>query len=164
MKGKEKCRILKQIRQQIAAENDIELVIRECTHKGDCRGTCPRCESEVRYLEEQLEKRRRLGKAVVVTALSAGLVVAAAGCTDAFTPNNVIEGDLQWSDEIQNTDGATAEPCPTQPPQEKAPPVKGEIEAEEEAIELEGDIAVEEEEEAELMGEPAWEEPAEEGN
>ena len=62
MAGKEKCRLLKQIRAQIAAENDIDLVIEECTHKGECRGTCPRCESEVRYLEAELEKRRRMAK------------------------------------------------------------------------------------------------------
>ena len=63
MRGKEKCRILKQIRAEIAAQNDIDLVIEECTHKGECRGTCPRCESEVRYLERELEKRRALTRA-----------------------------------------------------------------------------------------------------
>ena len=59
MNGKEKCRILKQIRAAIAAQNDIDLVIEECPHKGDCLGTCPRCEEEVRFLEQELEKRRR---------------------------------------------------------------------------------------------------------
>ena len=33
MNGKEKCRILKQIRAAIAAQNDIDLVIEECPHK-----------------------------------------------------------------------------------------------------------------------------------
>ena len=56
MNGKEKCRILREIRKQIALENDIRLVTEECTFKGECRGTCPKCESEVRYLEQQLEK------------------------------------------------------------------------------------------------------------
>ena len=54
MLGKEKCRILKEIRQRIADENDIPWVTQECTHKGSCRGTCPKCESELRELERQL--------------------------------------------------------------------------------------------------------------
>lgn len=56
MNGKSKCKILKQIRKQIAAENDITYVVSECKHQGDCLGTCPKCEAEVRYLEEELRK------------------------------------------------------------------------------------------------------------
>lgn len=81
MTGKEKCKMLKQIRAQIAAQNDIELVTRECTHKGECKGTCPRCESEVRYLEAQLEKRRAAFKKVAVAGISAGLVLSLSGCS-----------------------------------------------------------------------------------
>ena len=75
-KGKQTCKILKEIRKQIAAENDIKLVIEECTYQGDCLGTCPKCEAEVRYLERELEKRQRLGKAAVVAGLSIGLLGA----------------------------------------------------------------------------------------
>ena len=75
-KGKQTCKILKEIRKQIAAENDIKLVIEECTYQGDCLGTCPKCEAEVRYLEHELEKRQRLGKAAVVAGLSVGLLGA----------------------------------------------------------------------------------------
>ena len=42
--GKEKCRILKEIRAEIARANDIEWVVSECKHKGNCKGTCPKCE------------------------------------------------------------------------------------------------------------------------
>ena len=62
MKGKSKCKILKDIRKQIAKENDIEFVTNECNYKGDCLGTCPKCEAEVRYLESELEKRKSAGK------------------------------------------------------------------------------------------------------
>ena len=75
-KGKQTCKILKEIRKQSAEENDIKLVIEECTYKGDCLGTCPKCEAEVRYLERELEKRQRLGKAAVVAGLSVGLLGA----------------------------------------------------------------------------------------
>ena len=69
-KGKRTCEILKDVRRKIAQENDIPLVERECTHEGDCRGTCPYCESEVRYLERELSKRRALGKAVTVAGIA----------------------------------------------------------------------------------------------
>lgn len=81
MRGKNKCKILKEIRQKIADENDIPYVTQECSFQGECSGTCPKCEAELRYLEEQLEKRKRLGKTVTVAALSAGLVVGAVSLT-----------------------------------------------------------------------------------
>ena len=77
-KGKTTCRILKEIRRQIAEANDIEYVVEECQYKGDCKGTCPKCEAEVRYLESQLHKRQMLGKAVVVAGLSLGVIPAMA--------------------------------------------------------------------------------------
>ena len=79
-KGKQTCKILKEIRKQIAAENDIELVVSECTYQGDCKGTCPKCESEVRYLERELEKRQRMGKAAIFAGMSLGTLFAATSC------------------------------------------------------------------------------------
>ena len=75
-RGKQTCKILKEIRKQIAVENDIDLIVSEGTYQGDCLGTCPKCEAEVRYLERELEKRQRLGKAAVVAGLSVGLLGA----------------------------------------------------------------------------------------
>lgn len=75
MNGKDKCRILKQIRQQIADANDIEYITRECTFQGECRGTCPKCEAELRYLEEQLAERRKRGAKVAVAAVAAGVML-----------------------------------------------------------------------------------------
>ena len=79
-KGKQTCKILKEIRKQIAEENDIELITSECTHKGDCQGTCPKCEAEVRYLERELAKRQRLGKAAVFAGMTIGTAITASGC------------------------------------------------------------------------------------
>lgn len=65
---------MKEIRRRIAEANDIEYVTSECRYKGECKGTCLRCEAEVRYLEQQLALRRIAGKAVIlagITALSA---------------------------------------------------------------------------------------------
>ena len=80
MIGKEKCRILKEIRQKIADENDIAYVTRECTHQGDCRGTCPKCESELRYLEKQLAARAAAGKRIAIAALCAGMTFSLRSC------------------------------------------------------------------------------------
>lgn len=84
MLGKQKCRILKEIRQRIADENDIPYVTRECHFQGECRGTCPRCESELRYLERQLSIRASMGKRVAVTALCAAVSLGASGCSSPF--------------------------------------------------------------------------------
>ena len=97
MLGKQKCRILKEIRQKIADENDIPYVTRECHFQGDCRGTCPRCESELRYLESQLALRASMGKRVAVAALCASMAFGAAGCSPfggGKDPGGEIETDL----------------------------------------------------------------------
>ena len=92
-RGKQTCKILKEIRKQIAAENDIELITSECTHKGDCRGTCPKCEAEVRYLEHELEKRQRMGKAAIFAGMTIGTAITAAGCGPlAPTLNGMLVG------------------------------------------------------------------------
>lgn len=80
MTGKDKCRILREIRQEIARSNDISLVTSECSHQGACRGTCPKCESEVRRLEAQLEKRRLAGKRIALAGISIGTMLALSGC------------------------------------------------------------------------------------
>ena len=75
-RGKETCKILKDIRQQIALENGIELVISECKHQGDCAGTCPKCEDEVRYLENQLLVRKNLGHQISIVGMAASITAA----------------------------------------------------------------------------------------
>ena len=84
-RGKQTCKILKEIRRQIAEANDIEFITSECQYQGDCLGTCPKCEAEVRYLEQQLERKRIAGKAVTVLGISAGLVAMSpmTSCTNS---------------------------------------------------------------------------------
>ena len=80
-RGRSICNVLKTIRTQIAKANEIKYEPCECHHTGDCRGTCPACEAEVRYIERQLNIRRQLGKAVTIIGISAGLS-ALSGCSD----------------------------------------------------------------------------------
>lgn len=112
MNGKGKCRILKQIRAQIAAENDIAFVTSECKHQGDCSGTCPKCESEVRYLEQELRKRQSLGKKVAVAGIAATLMVSTAGCEFPFLSSTTAGDpmpDPSYTQEQQVPGGITEE-------------------------------------------------------
>lgn len=70
-RGKQTCKILKDIRRQIAEANGIEFATSECRYKGDCLGTCPKCEAEVRYLEQQIRARSLSGRAVAIAGISA---------------------------------------------------------------------------------------------
>jgi len=108
MNGKEKCKILKEIRTDIAKANDIPLEIPECTHKGDCKGTCPRCEAEVKYLEKKLAERRKRGFKVAVAGISAGLVALNTASCDIIDEiaarvgiNDTLQGDMR----VEEVDG-----------------------------------------------------------
>ena len=94
--GKKICKTLKEIRLQVARANDIPYEPTECKHKGDCLGTCPKCEEEVRYIEQQLDVRRMLGKAVKVAGVSVGIAALAACHThkNVQTDNNALQGDV----------------------------------------------------------------------
>lgn len=87
--GKEKCRILKDIRRKLAEANGIKLDIKECKYKGECSGTCPRCESEMRYLERKLYQRQMLGKAVVMAGLTFNIGMFAPTQMIAASPNDM---------------------------------------------------------------------------
>ena len=72
-KGKSTCKLLKSIRQQIADANGISYRPKECHHKGDCAGTCPACEEEIRYLERELKARKGNGFGMKVAGIAAGI-------------------------------------------------------------------------------------------
>ena len=78
VRGKQTCKILKEIRRQIAEANDIEFITSECQYQGDCLGTCPKCEAEVRYLEQQLLFRQKNGLGIKIMGVSLGLSAALA--------------------------------------------------------------------------------------
>ena len=90
-RGKQTCKILKEIRRQIAEANGIEFATSECRYKGDCFGTCPKCEAEVRYLEQQLRARSLAGKAVAIAGISAAsLAMLMPISTEAQVPADII--------------------------------------------------------------------------
>lgn len=157
MKGKEKCKALKEIRRQIAAENSIEFAVSECKHQGDCKGTCPKCEAELRYLERELAIRQSLGKAVCIVGISATVCSGLTACKPEsktssgsfdFNWDNVfhrdqteqIAGDIEIIEPMEGT-----APAPEELDGDIAmPELSGDIAMPEPEI-LDGDIAIPEE-------------------
>lgn len=67
--GKQVCEKLKRMRKQLAEENDIKLEIVDCPSTGPCAGTCQRCDMEIRYLQEQLMKKKETERIYSYTEL-----------------------------------------------------------------------------------------------
>lgn len=55
--GKEKCEILKAIRNYVALKYNLDFEPSECDHQGNCPGTCPKCDAELADLQKQLEAK-----------------------------------------------------------------------------------------------------------
>lgn len=70
--GRSVCNVLKGIRKAIADANGIKYEPVECSFEGECRGTCPACEAELRYIERELSLRRMAGRAVAVAGIALG--------------------------------------------------------------------------------------------
>ena len=97
-KGKQTCETLKSIRKQIADANEIPYEPRVCTHQGDCKGTCPACESEMRYIENQLNIRKMAGKAVKIVGLATMMTMAACNSistTDSYNPKLEVGDEME---------------------------------------------------------------------
>ena len=88
--GKRICETLKVISRDIAVANEIDYSPTQCTHEGDCAGTCPKCESETRWLERQLRARQALGKAVTIAGLSVALGAMSSCHHKIFQPDGMI--------------------------------------------------------------------------
>ena len=108
-KGKSTCKLLKDIRQQIADANGISYQPKECHHMGDCAGTCPACEEEIRYLERELKARKGNGFGMKVAGIAAGIcatvmpmTAAAQGVKSDSTANRPVytakKGDVKIVD------------------------------------------------------------------
>ena len=97
--GRTVCNKLKEIRQEIADKNNIEYATSECHFHGECQGTCPKCEAELRYIENELNKRKHLGKVATIAGISFGIAATFSACL-------------------------AGEPPPPPPPTEGLPPVE----------------------------------------
>ena len=90
--GKRICKTLKELRKRIADANEIPFEMIECTRKGECLGTCPKCEQEVNYLINSIEKREQEGKPVVIDGLMTEDELRQAFLIDSVDDNE--DGDI----------------------------------------------------------------------
>ena len=100
VKGKSTCKLLKSIRQQIADANGISYQPKECHHKGDCAGTCPACEAEIRYLERELKARKGSGFGMKVAGIAAGICATVMPMTAAA---QAVKSDSTANPPVQTT-------------------------------------------------------------
>ena len=99
-KGRTTCKLLKDIRQQIADANGISYRPKECQHKGDCAGTCPACEEEIRYLERELKARKGNGFGMKVAGIAAGICTTVMPMTAAA---QAVKSDSTANPPVQTT-------------------------------------------------------------
>ena len=99
-KGRSTCKLLKSIRQQIADANGISYQPKECQHKGDCAGTCPACEEEIRYLERELKARKGNGFGMKVAGIAAGICATVMPMTAAA---QTVKSDSTANPPVQTT-------------------------------------------------------------
>lgn len=128
MKGKAKCKALKEIRRQIAEQNDIPYAVSQCTYQGDCKGTCPKCEAELKYLERELAIRQGLGKAVAVAGISMSVCTSLTACGPIDALREAFDSKVN-----EQTSGAL--PAPPEA-------LDGVIATPETTVTLEGDVAM----------------------
>ena len=84
--GKQVCKTLKEIRQTIAEKNDIQYETTECHFDGECQGTCPKCDAELRYIENEIHKRKHLGKVATLAGLSLSIATTFSACLQGEPP------------------------------------------------------------------------------
>ncbi len=56
VRGRDKCRCLKQIRTALRDDLHIPVDIADCTYHGPCIGTCPKCEQELSVIRKHMEE------------------------------------------------------------------------------------------------------------
>lgn len=118
-RGKDLCDTLKAVRKAVADANGIEYVPGKCTNDGECSGTCPACEAEVRYIERELKFRRLAGKAVTVAGIAIGAASFAACSNDKLSADGQNNSSMQVPNQNQLF-GAMPETQPSFPGGEAA--------------------------------------------
>lgn len=101
-RGRKICETLKSVRKSIAEANNICYEPRECNHKGDCNGTCPACEAEVKYIESELSLRKQMGEVIRIAGVAAGIGTLAMSCTYNSPSQNSTDNSINMLD-VSNT-------------------------------------------------------------
>ena len=87
--GRRVCDILKEIRKKIANEGNLELNQKECNYKGECSGTCPACEAELKKINDKFDHKKLLSLAGCAT-----MILPLTACTSNTMDN--IQGNIEY--------------------------------------------------------------------
>lgn len=147
--GRRVCDILKEIRKKFANEGNLELNQKECNYKGECSGTCPACEAELKKINDKFDHKKLLSLAGCAT-----MILPLTACTSNTMDN--IQGNIEYREGpyIADDSELTKDDLPDDlisgkiEPKKKnkilAEEMQGEIPIEEvKTQELQGDIAIE---------------------
>ena len=96
LKSRYTCEQLKAIRSEIAKANDIDYTPSVCNYQGICRGTCPACEAERSYIEQELSLRQKAGKAVKIVGLASSLLALSVQNISAQERQEMNSDSLVW--------------------------------------------------------------------
>ena len=109
--GRDKCDKLRVIRKKIADANGIDFEPAECHHAGPCLGTCPVCDSEIKYLDEELQKKKERGEEIVLSGLAA-YEIKQSGCntdSDVDPDVEIVDGGINEYETGEYPDNDTNE-------------------------------------------------------
>jgi len=102
--GRKVCNTLKEIRRQIADKNEIEYATDDCHFDGECKGPCPKCDAEVKYLENELHKRKLLGKTAAIAGISLGIAGTFSACNAPQQKSNTTTSEQEIAADTVNLD------------------------------------------------------------
>jgi len=93
--GRDKCDQLREIRKKIAKANGIDFEPAECHHTGPCMGTCPVCDSEIQYIDEELQKKKMRGEEIILTGLVSDEIKQSGCNTNPDVFEDIADGSLE---------------------------------------------------------------------
>jgi hypothetical protein len=97
--GRRICDALKDIRKTVGESEGINLNQSECHHKGECLGTCPKCEAELREINSKVSHNRLLA---IGTATLAAMSLSACGPVSSD-----LSGDTEIATNSSTSDKST---------------------------------------------------------
>ena len=92
--GRAKCDQLREIRKKIADANGIDFEPAECHHTGPCLGTCPVCDAEIQYIDDELQKKKDRGEEIILSGLAADDIKKSGCNTNPEVDIDVVDGGI----------------------------------------------------------------------
>ena len=85
---------LRSLRRSLAQANDIPWIFSASLCREDCKGDCPACQTELHYLESELNQRAAQGKAIVLPAVTMDAIPSAPVAEEVPSSEPTRRGDM----------------------------------------------------------------------